>query len=172
MPLAFCGVSEDAFLRVADSNPGPLIPDGSGEASGKLGKGSFESLLGQLDPGELFARGMQTVNFTGGAGAWKPPTLEELRIALPQFEITEFVGSGGMGAVYRGVQRALEREVAIKVLRPELTMEEVALRNFMNEARITAQLDHPNIPAVYVLESDQAQFLSAFAMNLNEGQTM
>lgn len=130
------------------------------------------TLLSGLDPGELFARGMQMVDFTNQGDAWEPPSLEELRVALPDFEIKELIGCGGMGAVYWAVQRALDREVAIKILRPEMMEHDFARDRFMNEARITAQLDHPNIPAVYVLESNRARFLSAFAMKLLRGQTL
>lgn len=149
------------------------MPSGGIRLSDKPGRSPLlENLLGQLDPGELFARAMQTAVFTNAGDAWVPPAVDELQAMLPDFEITEFIGSGGMGAVYCGIQRGLEREVAIKILRPELTAEDLALERFMNEARITAQLDHPNIPAVYVLESDKARFLSAFAMKMLRGQTL
>jgi eukaryotic-like serine/threonine-protein kinase len=149
-----------------------MTPNRNDDPSGKTLRHRPEISLGGLDLGELFLRGLETVRFSGGGEAWVPPAVEELRAALPDFEVTAFIGNGGMGAVYRGVQRALDREVAIKLLRPNLMTEESALQRFINEARITAQLDHPNIPAVYLLESDQARLLSVFAMKMLEGETL
>lgn len=81
------------------------------------------------------------------------------------------LGSGGMARVYRVRDEVLGREVALKVLRPELTKKDTAIAGFLNEARITAQLDHPNIPAVYALGNDRKRS-SAFTMKLLEGQTL
>jgi eukaryotic-like serine/threonine-protein kinase len=81
------------------------------------------------------------------------------------------LGSGGMARVYRVRDQVLGREVALKVLRPELSKKDTALNGFVNEARITAQLDHPNIPAVYALANDRKRS-SAFTMKVLEGQTL
>ncbi len=81
------------------------------------------------------------------------------------------LGSGGMARVYRVRDEVLGREVALKMLRPELGKIDEALTGFVNEARITAQLDHPNIPAVYALASDKKRS-SAFTMKVLEGETL
>ena len=62
-----------------------------------------------------------------------------------QYEIVRPLGQGGMGAVYLARERALERFVAIKVLRPELAEAGVGRERFRREARIAAQLSHPGI---------------------------
>ena len=62
-----------------------------------------------------------------------------------QYEIVRPLGQGGMGAVYLARERALERFVAIKVLRPELADTESSRERFRREARVAAQLSHPNI---------------------------
>jgi serine/threonine protein kinase len=62
-----------------------------------------------------------------------------------QYEIVRRIGRGGMGAVYLARERALERFVAIKVLRPDLADHPDALERFRREARIAAQLSHPGI---------------------------
>jgi serine/threonine-protein kinase len=62
-----------------------------------------------------------------------------------QYEIVRPVGRGGMGAVYLARERALERFVAIKVLRPELAVTEASRERFRREARVAAQLSHPNV---------------------------
>ncbi|MEO6741214.1 MAG: cyclic nucleotide-binding domain-containing protein [Chthoniobacteraceae bacterium] len=96
---------------------------------------------------------------------------EELQGIFPEYQIRDILGRGGMSTVYRACDETLGREVAFKVLRTGLMTEELALEKFVNEARITAQLDHPNIPAVYALEPDR-EGLSVFTMKLLEGQTL
>ncbi len=67
---------------------------------------------------------------------------------LGQFMLEEFVGGGGMGAVFRAVDTTLDRIVAVKVVSNEQTDEDT-LRRFRNEAQSAARLDHPNIARVY-----------------------
>ena len=62
-----------------------------------------------------------------------------------QYEVVRPLGHGGMGAVYLARERALERFVAIKVLRPELAEGRDGRERFRREARIAAQLSHPGI---------------------------
>jgi serine/threonine-protein kinase len=76
-----------------------------------------------------------------------------------------------MARVYRVRDEVLGREVALKVLRPELMKHDEALASFVTEARITALLDHPNIPAVYALANDRKR-TSAFTMKVLEGRTL
>ena len=67
---------------------------------------------------------------------------------LGQFTLEEFVGGGGMGAVFRAIDQTLDRIVAVKVVSSEQTDEDT-LRRFRNEAQSAARLDHPNIARVY-----------------------
>ena len=67
---------------------------------------------------------------------------------LGQFLLEEFVGGGGMGAVFRAIDKTLDRIVAVKVVSSEQTDEDT-LRRFRNEAQSAARLDHPNIARVY-----------------------
>jgi predicted Ser/Thr protein kinase len=102
-----------------------------------------------LDPGELLARGLQTVKPSGGAGAWMPPEADQLAKLLPQYHIERLLGRGGMGAVYKGTQSKLDRPVAIKVLPAELACDEQFVSRFEREARTLARLRHPDIVAIY-----------------------
>jgi serine/threonine protein kinase len=70
------------------------------------------------------------------------------KFTLGQYIITDWIGQGGMGRVYRGVHQVLGRECAIKTLPLERATPE-AINNFMREARTQAQLDHPNLVRVY-----------------------
>ena len=68
---------------------------------------------------------------------------------LAHYEITSFLGSGGMGQVYLAVDTRLKRSVAIKILTSALTQDERALRRLEQEARAASALNHPNILTIY-----------------------
>ena len=70
---------------------------------------------------------------------------------LGDFEVERLLGRGGMGEVYLGRQISLNREVAIKVLRPDLITNTTYLRRFEVEAWSAAKLNHPNIVHIYLL---------------------
>ena len=81
---------------------------------------------------------------------WTPPAPEEIQRLLPDYEVQSLVGRGGMGAVYRGVQRSLDRAVAIKVLPPEVADRDPQFAaRFKQEAKAMAKLSHPNIVPVH-----------------------
>jgi serine/threonine protein kinase len=65
------------------------------------------------------------------------------------YKILEQIGEGGMGAVYKGVDLMLEREVAIKVLRPELARQPQIVERFRAEAVTLAKLNHTNIATLH-----------------------
>ena len=72
--------------------------------------------------------------------------------SLRNYRITEKLGAGGQGAVYRAVDAKLGRTVVIKVLPPELTAREANLKRFEREARLASSLDHPNICTIFDLD--------------------
>jgi serine/threonine protein kinase len=80
---------------------------------------------------------------------------------LGGYQLVKRIGSGGMGEVYRAVQVALGRQVAIKVLSPELTEDHSFIDRFMSEARAAGKLNHPNVVGVHeVGESDGIYYYS------------
>src|SRR4051794_30074965 len=82
-------------------------------------------------------------------GAFKPPDLEAGARLFPQLEILGLLGAGGMGAVYKARQPALDRVVALKILPGAGPDGTNFAERFNREARALARLSHPNIVAVH-----------------------
>jgi tRNA A-37 threonylcarbamoyl transferase component Bud32 len=84
-----------------------------------------------------------------------PPQAGNIALDAPvpyqDFVVRQMIGSGRMGKVYLAWQRSLEREVAIKFLRKSFLNDPDAIERFIREARIVAQLRHPNILSVHGL---------------------
>lgn len=76
---------------------------------------------------------------------------------IDRYQILEEVGSGGMAVVYRGVDTALHREVAVKVMHPHLASREESRRRFSREARAVARLRHPSIVEIYDFSDDDTR---------------
>ena len=91
---------------------------------------------------------------------------------LGHFELKEFVGGGGMGAVFRALDTMLDRIVAVKVLSKVQSNDEETLRRFKNEAQSAARLDHDNIGRVHYVGEDQGWHYIVFefieGINLRE----
>ena len=76
---------------------------------------------------------------------------------LGRYRLLEQLGSGGMSVVYKGLDSALEREVAVKVLHPHLAEKPESRRRLAREAKAVARLHHPNIVEVFDFsEADSA----------------
>jgi serine/threonine-protein kinase len=85
------------------------------------------------------------------------------------FRFIEQIGEGGMGVVYRGVDTGLDRQVAIKVLRPELTYDHELVERFRDEAKAQANLNHANIATLYAFVHTEGYCL--IVMEFIEGNT-
>ena len=68
---------------------------------------------------------------------------------LGGYHLLERIGSGGMGEVYKAVQIALGRQVALKILSPELTQDRSFVERFLREARAAGKFNHPNVIQVH-----------------------
>ena len=96
-----------------------------------------------------------------------PPSVEEIAAAFPQLEILELIGAGGMGAVYKARQPALDRTVALKVLPAHLSRDPAFAERFTREGRLLAKLSHPNIVAIY--DTGESNGFPYFLMEFVEG---
>ncbi|HAV64428.1 MAG TPA: hypothetical protein DCY13_18930 [Verrucomicrobiales bacterium] len=79
------------------------------------------------------------------AGRIPPPSLEEIAAAFPQLELIGLIGQGGMGVVYKALQRSLNRHVALKLLAPGRGEDPRFADRFQREARALAALSHPTL---------------------------
>jgi serine/threonine-protein kinase len=86
------------------------------------------------------------------------------------YKITDKIGEGGMGAVFLGVDTMLEREVAVKMLRPELSSQEHIVERFRAEAVTLAKLNHPNIATLYSFLQQNGDYF--MVMEFVRGQTL
>ncbi len=89
------------------------------------------------------------------------------RPRIGRYLITGRIGRGGMGMVYRGLDEALEREVAVKTLNVEGTLDAESRKRFEREAKAAAHLQHTNIVTVYEMGEDRG--LPYIAMELLPG---
>lgn len=86
------------------------------------------------------------------------------------YEVQEKLGQGGMGEVYRALDKNLGRQVAIKILPEEFSTDLERLARFEREAKLLATLNHPNIAAVYGFE--EAKGFRFLVLELVEGETL
>jgi hypothetical protein len=89
---------------------------------------------------------------------------------LSHYRITAALGTGGMGEVYRATDTTLHRDVAIKVLPPEVAQDPERLARFQREAHLLASLNHPSIAAIHGLE--EAHGKPFLALELVEGEDL
>lgn len=80
---------------------------------------------------------------------FEAPPLEQLSELLPAFDFEFLIAQGGMGAVYKARQRSLDRDVAIKVLSPELCGDAIFRESFETEAKAMARLSHNHLIKVF-----------------------
>ena len=94
-----------------------------------------------------------------------------------RYELQRLIAAGGMGQVWRGIDIALHRPVAVKVLRSEYTGDPTFLARFRAEAQHAASLSHPNIAAVFdygeeIAQDGTGETLAYLVMELVEGEPL
>jgi serine/threonine protein kinase len=92
------------------------------------------------------------------------------RATQGKYEVLRLLGRGGMGAVFLAQDLTLDREVAIKVLPPEVSLDQKLVQRFQQEAKTAAKLDHTNIIPIYRVESEGG--LNYFVMKYISGTSL
>lgn len=87
-----------------------------------------------------------------------------------RFDILGIIGSGGMGTVFKAVDKTTGRTVALKVLHPELTIDKDIVERFIREAKLASKLNHPNI--VRLLDSGSIDKYHYIEMDFIEGESL
>src|SRR5215470_2111025 len=161
---------EHTGTRVAPDVPGGSAPGGPLPGRGRVRRACltppqrrplipfFVLRVPPTDPTTILAPAVCALPMAGPAGAAGGAMREELpplpgRLApgakLAGYRIGEEIGRGGMAVVYRAHDDHLDRRVALKVLAPGLARDEVFRARFVQESRIAAATEHPNIIPVY-----------------------
>ena len=76
---------------------------------------------------------------------------------ISHFHISESLGEGGMGQVFKATDRRLQRAVALKMLNPHLLNDPASFQRFQNEAQLSARISHPNVATLYDFLKDGSQ---------------
>jgi serine/threonine protein kinase len=146
---------EDAEESASPGEPVPCPVCGLAATADSTGKSDTAPTVLQVASGQPFG--------AGTASDQPPPN-------LPDFEILEEIGHGGMGIVYRAKQLCDGQIVAIKVIRKDRLQHEEAVRRFRREAQAAARLCHPHI--VKVFDSDRAGATHYLVMEYVAGITL
>jgi hypothetical protein len=143
-------VRDDAFVgRLRASIEPETIPGLPGQGSGRFADGATPTdACRTSEVGEL------------------PPELAR----HPRYRILKPLGAGGMGTVYKAEHQLMERLVALKVIRPELTRDPGAVERFRREVKGAARLVHPNI--VHAYDAEQAGDAHFLVMEFVEGTSL
>lgn len=89
-----------------------------------------------------------------------------------RFRLNELIGRGGMGRVYAATQLSVGRDVAVKILRRDLDDPGVALERFFREAKLVAELTHPNIVRLFDFGEDADRHLLYLVMEMVRGPAL
>jgi serine/threonine protein kinase len=165
--------SEDRFIRrlkAACDPPGPTVT--SEDLGRNLGAGEeATSPLGlQIPSSFVLPEGSPPAPTRSGPSTTERLTPSEVPAALadhPRYRLVKWLGSGGMGAVYLAEHRLMERTVALKVIKRELTDHPGLVERFRREVRAAARLHHPHI--VTAFDAEQAGPLHFLVMEFVEG---
>jgi serine/threonine protein kinase len=134
------------------------------------GTNTETAALGGLCPACLLKQGAAEDTFPDGGKGFEPPAMEELAAKFPGLELLEFIGRGGMGAVYKARQRQLDRLVALKVLPAVMGNDPAFAERFAREARALARLNHANIVTIH--DFGQTDGLFYLLMEYVDGMTL
>jgi tetratricopeptide (TPR) repeat protein/predicted Ser/Thr protein kinase len=161
-----------------DSVPPANAPKAQSEAPTMIGSEmptlAATAFPGQFPSGVTLPPGAEVrlagAGAVAGAGALKSTSLQPGTVFANRYEIVKTLGEGGMGAVYKARDMELEREVALKVVKPELSDNPEILQRFKQELILARQVTDRNIIRIFDLgESDGIRFIT---MEYVDGQNL
>ncbi|MDC0740704.1 serine/threonine-protein kinase [Polyangium mundeleinium] len=143
--------------------------------------GRLDDHIDACEPCRLLVIAAARASLTPGSDAEEaspPPAFDdaaplERGAQLDRYTIADVLGRGGMGIVYAAHDPTLDRKVALKVLRAEVTARvgaDIASARLLREARIAARLSHPNVVTIYDVDSHGGQIF--IAMEYVDGQPL
>ena len=143
--------------KLRAGQPGP-------DPGGDKAAGEPQSFDPQLDAGEASAPGNDVTQVHGGASTSGSASRGEadprlwVGRRLGRYDLTEFLGAGGMGVVYRSCDPIIERDVAIKILPREVSANPINLKRFLAEAKAAGKLSHPNVVPIYQVAEEAGTY--------------
>jgi serine/threonine protein kinase len=134
-----------------------------------------DSFLSLLNQAKLEASGRSSLPSGRPLGQLPPAiaAVPEVPAELanhPKFQVLRRLGQGGMGTVYHAKHKVMDRDVALKVINPDLLDHPDALPRFFAEVKAAAKLDHPSIVRAY--DAEAAGSLQLFVMEYVEGRSL
>ncbi|MBL9128083.1 MAG: protein kinase, partial [Verrucomicrobiales bacterium] len=123
---------------------------------------------GRVCPACLLEFGLR--GYPDETGSSPPSELPPPPSRIGGYQQLDRIGAGGMGVVYRALQISLDRVVALKLLREELSLDPQQVHRFRSEAETAAKLNHPNIVAIYEVGTHAGR--PYFAMEYIEGRNL
>ena len=130
-------------------------------------RSEVEALLAHTGNAQGF---LSTPALAVAAESLAAPAIDLVGRTIGDYEIASPLGAGGMGIVYRAHDRKLGRDVALKLLPPELAADAERLSRFRREAKLLATLSHPHIGSIFGFVEDGAT--CALVLELIEGETV
>jgi len=154
-----CGSDSQLFARVsglleADEQAGSFLQHPAIDIATAADCGSDGTARTQLD-----SEGSDGDATTVSLDFLAPPRSSGSLGSIGHYEITELVGSGGMGIVLKANDSRLNRVVAVKVLAPELAGNPTARRRFVREGQAAAAIAHPHIVTIFAVDEDRLPYL-------------
>jgi hypothetical protein len=156
----------DAESLPDESVPGELPPPHEPQTDLPQGSGRQGGLPPASTPRPASRRDEPVLDFLG------PPSDPAYLGRLDQFDVMRIVGRGGMGVVLEAFDTRLRRNVAIKVLDPDLGADEIARQRFCREARAAASVTHDNVVAVHQVEKSGDHHVPYLVMQLVAGESL
>ncbi|MEO8494780.1 MAG: serine/threonine-protein kinase, partial [Planctomycetota bacterium] len=152
-----------------DSSPGEVSPsfDAVAMSEAKVDDSLNSSSLGRMEETQS---SMPTQSTPTGYGQMATIHYEAAQ-ERSRYSLTKMHGEGGIGRVWQAYDQRLNRQVALKEIRPDKEVSANATKRFAKEAQITSQLEHPNIVPVYEMSSDPGTSRSFYTMRFVRGDT-